>query len=124
MAFIKINGKTYPAPAEDIDFTLTPSVDLGTNANGKTIGQKTGRDKYTIGNLKWHQLDPETWSEILKEFSKNFFTTIEFWHMDSDQWKSLIVYAGDKTATVHRSSRDGRPLYYKNCSIELNDSGW
>lgn len=124
MAYMKINGKSYPAPAEDITFTITPSVEYKTNANGKAIGQKTGRDKYTFDNLKWNQLDPETWTEILEEFDSGSFTTIEFWHMESNQWMSLSVYAGERSATVHRAYENGKPHCYLDCTLEINDSGW
>lgn len=124
MAYMKINGNIYPAPAEDIEFTITPSVEYKTNANGKDVGQKTGRDKYTFGDLKWNKLDPETWAAIQSEFDTGSLTTLEFWKMDSNEWDSLIVYGGDRTATVHRAYEDGQPYCYLDCSIELNDSGW
>lgn len=124
MSFIKINGKEFPSPSPNVSLTVTTAVNAGRNANNKVVGQKIGRDNYKIDNLKWNVLDRETWSSILKEFDSNFFSTVEFWDMVNNTWKTLTMYPGDRTAEVYMTDKDGIPLYYVNCQVNIIDAGW
>lgn len=124
MSFIKINGKEFPSPSPTVSLTVTTAVNAGRNANNKVVGQKIGRDNYKIDNLKWNVLDRETWSSILKEFDSNFFSTVEFWDMVNNTWKTLTMYPGDRTAEVYMTDKDGIPLYYVNCQVNIIDAGW
>lgn len=124
MSFIKINGTSYPSPSPNPVLTVTTAVNAGRNANNKVVGQKIGRDNYKIDNLKWNVLDRETWSSILKEFDSNFFSTVEFWDMVNNTWKTLTMYPGDRSAEVYMTDKDGVPLYYINCQVNIIDAGW
>lgn len=124
MSFIKINGKSFPSPSPSVTLTVTTAVDAGRNANNKVIGQKIGRDNYKIDNLTWAYLDAPTWSAILKEFDSNFFSTVEFWDMVNNDWKTLTMYPGDRSAEVYMTDKNGKPLYYLNCQVNIVDAGW
>lgn len=124
MSFIKINGKPFPSPAPNVTLTVTTAVNAGRNANNKVVGQKIGRDNYKIDNLKWNLLDRKTWSDILKEFDSNFFSTVEFWDMVNNTWKTLTMYPGDRSAEVYMTDKSGTPLYYLNCQVNIIDVGW
>ena len=124
MSFIKINGKPFPSPAPNTTLTVTTAVNAGRNANNKVVGQKIGRDNYKIDKLKWNVLDRQTWSSILHEFGSNFFSTVEFWDMVNNTWKTLTMYPGDRSAEVYMTDKDGMPLYYVNCQVNIIDAGW
>lgn len=123
MSFIKINGKQYPSPGLYPNMVVTTAVNAGRNANNKVVGQKIGRDNYKIDNLSWPYLDAATWSSMLKEF-ENFFVTVEFWDMVNNTWKTLTMYPGDRTADVYMTDKQGKPISYINCKVNLIDAGW
>lgn len=123
MSFIKVNGKEFPSPGLYPNLIVTTAVDAGRNANNKIVGQKIGRDNYKIDNLFWPLLDAKTWSSLLKEFEK-YFVTVEFWDMVKNDWRTLTMYPGDRTADVYITNKNGKPLYYKDCKVNIIDAGW
>lgn len=123
MSFIKINGKPYPSPGLYPNLVVTTAVNAGRNTNNKVVGQKIGRDNYKIDNLSWPYLDAATWSSMLKEF-ENFFVTVEFWDMVNNTWKTLTMYPGDRTADVYMTDKQGKPISYINCKVNVIDAGW
>lgn len=123
MSFIKINGKPYPSPGLYPNLVVTTAVNAGRNANNKVVGKKIGRDNYKIDNLSWPYLDAATWSSMLKEF-ENFFVTVEFWDMVNNTWKTLTMYPGDRTADVYMTDKQGKPISYINCKVNIVDTGW
>lgn len=123
MAFIEINGKQFPSPGLYPNMVVTTAVDAGRNANNKVVGQKIGRDNYKIDNLFWPVLKAETWSDMLQEFKK-FFVTIRFWDMVENEWRTLTMYPGDRTADVYITNKNGKPLIYTNCKVNVIDAGW
>lgn len=102
---------------------VTTAVNSARNANNKFVGQKVGRDNYKIDNLEWAYLDASTWSSMLKEF-KNFFVTVQFWDMVENDWITLKMYPGDRTADVFKIDSQGRPTHYINCKVNIIDTGW
>lgn len=121
--FIRVNGKPFPAPKRYPGMVVTTAVDSARNANNKVVGQKIGRDNYKIDNLEWPYLDAATWSSMLKEF-KNFFVTVQFWDMVENNWITLRMYPGDRTADVFHYDEQGRPTHYINCKVNIIDTGW
>lgn len=121
--FIQINGKHFPAPKRYPGMVVTTAVDAARNANNKVVGNKIGRDNYKIDKLEWAYLDAKTWSAMLKEF-KEFFVTVRFWDMVENNWKTLTMYPGDRTADVFKIDKDGRPTHYINCKVNIIDTGW
>ena len=122
--FIKVNGKPIPAPKRYPNIVVTTAVDSERNANNKVVGQKIGRDNYKVDNLEWPYLDAATWSAMLKEFDKNFFVTVQFWDMVNNNWRTLTMYPGDRTADVFKIDSQGRPTHYLNCKVNIIDAGW
>lgn len=121
--FIRVNGKPFPAPKRYPNLVVTTAVDSARNANNKVVGQKVGRDNYKIDNLEWPYLDAATWSSMLKEF-KNFFVSVQFWDMVENNWITLKMYPGDRTADVFKIDSQGRPTHYINCKVNIIDTGW
>ena len=121
--FILINGKSYPAPKRYPNMVVTTAVNAGRNANNKFVGQKIGRNNYKIDNLEWPYLDAATWSSMLKEFD-NFLVDVRFWDMVNNDWITLMMYPGDRTADVFKIDSDGRPTHYINCKVNIVDAGW
>lgn len=122
--FIRVNGKPFPAPKRYPNMVVTTAVDSARNANNKVVGQKIGRDNYKIDSLEWPYLDAATWSAMLKEFDKNFFVTVQFWDMVNNNWRTLTMYPGDRTADVFKIDSQGRPTHYLNCKVNIIDTGW
>lgn len=122
--FIRVNGKPFPAPKRYPNMVVTTAVDSARNANNKVFGQKIGRDNYKVDNLEWPYLDAATWSAMLKEFDKNFFVTVQFWDMVNNNWRTLTMYPGDRTADVFKIDSQGRPTHYLNCKVNIIDAGW
>lgn len=122
--FIRINGKPFPTPKRYPNMVVTTAVNAARNANNKVVGQKIGRDNYKINNLEWPYLDAKTWSDMLKEFDKNYFFTVQFWDMVNNNWRTLTMYPEDRTADVFKIDSEGRVLSYINCKVNIIDAGW
>lgn len=122
--FIQVNGKPFPAPKRYPNMVVTTAVNAARNANNKVVGQKIGRDNYKIDNLEWPYLDAATWSSMLQEFDRNFFSSVRFWDVVNNQWRTLTMYPGDRTADVFKLDKDGKPIAYLNCKINIIDAGW
>ena len=118
-----MNGKKFPAPKRYPNQVVTTAVNGGRNANNKVVGQKIGRDNYKIDNLEWPYLDAATWSSMLKEFS-NYFVEVQFWDMVENDWITLTMYPGNRTADVFKYDNEGRVTHYINCKVNIIDTGW
>ena len=120
--FIYINGREFPSPDRGLEFLVATFVSTGKNANGEFVGQRVGRDQYKLNNLVWNKLDAATWSEMLKEF-KAFVVTVRFPDMVSNDWLTIRMYPGNRTATPIEFDADGLPTRYKDCKVNLVDCG-
>lgn len=122
MAIITINEKAFPAPDIGANLIVATNVNDGKNADGEFVGQKVGRDQYKIDGLQWKFLDAETWSKILKEFD-SFVVTAKIPDMVNNQFLTIRMYPGNRTATPIEFDEDGLPTKYKNCKVNLVDCG-
>lgn len=121
--FIKINGHQYPYPGRDLTFKVATIVDSARNTNGVVVGQRVGRDNAKIDSLEWKILDAITWSQILQEF-ENFYVTVEYPDMVTNNWKSVKMYPGDRSAKVWKiDPNTGLPSEYVECKVNLIDVG-
>jgi len=121
--FIKINGKTFPQPKRGLEMITSTLVNAGRNANGVMVGQKVGREVQKLNNLEWGYLTAEQWSEILREFD-NFYVTVSYPDMVTNQWTTRKMYPGDRTATpLFLDEKTGLPKDYINCKVNLIDCG-
>lgn len=122
MAVIMINEKEFPAPDVGANLIIATNVSDGKNANGEFVGQKVGRDQYKVENLQWKFLDAATWSAILKEFD-SFIVTARIPDMANNQFVTLRMYPGNRTATPIQFNKDGLPTMYRDCKVNLIDCG-
>lgn len=122
MAIITINEKAFPAPDIGANLIVATNVSDGKNADGEFVGQKVGRDQYKIDGLQWKFLDAEIWSKILKEFD-SFVVTAKIPDMVNNQFLTIRMYPGNRTATPIEFDEDGLPTKYKNCKVNLVDCG-
>ena len=122
MAIITINGRTFPCPDVGGKLTVATNVSQGKNALGEFVGQKVGRDQYKFDSLQWKQLDAKTWSDMLKEFEK-FVVIARIPDMVNNDWMTLKMYPGNRTAEPIAFDADGLPTLYQNCKVNIVDCG-
>ena len=122
MAYLAINGQELPPPKRGIEPIVTTLVDAGRDANGKVVGQKIGRDQYKLNNLEWPWLTAEEWSNILSLLS-NFFVQVTFPDPVTNEFITLKMYCGDRTAEPYYLDDTGKPTHYRNCRGNLIDVG-
>ena len=122
MAYLAINGQELPPPKRGIEPIVTTLVDAGRDANGKVVGQKIGRDQYKLNNLEWSWLTAEEWSTILSLLS-NFFVQVTFPDPVTNEFITLKMYCGDRTAEPYYVDDTGKPTHYRNCRVNLIDVG-
>ena len=122
MAIITINGRTFPGPDVGGKLTVATNVSQGKNALGEFVGQKVGRDQYKFDSLQWKQLDAKTWSDMLKEFEK-FVVIARIPDMVYNDWMTLKMYPGNRTAEPIAFDADGLPTLYQNCKVNIVDCG-
>ena len=120
MAIITINGRTFPGPDVGGKLTVATNVSQGKNALGEFVGQKVGRDQYKFDSLQWKQLDAKTWSDMLKEFEK-FVVIARIPDMVNNDWMTLKMYPGNRTAEPIAFDADGLPTLYQNCKVNIVD---
>ena len=118
---IKINGNDYPPFKRT--FVVTTLKKTRTNANGKTIGQKIGRDRLDFGSIVWGYLRADVWSEILKEFEDGYADVL-YPDMVNNDWTTREMHVGERTAIPFSTDRNtGLPTAYVNCKMSLIDVG-
>lgn len=122
-AFIRINGNRYPMPSRGLELKTSTIVDSGRNSNGVLVGQKVGRDLQKIESLEWKYLTANIWSSILKEFDQSFIATVTYPDMVNNRWTTRKMYCGDRAAKPFKLGKDGLPVSYIECSLNLVDTG-
>ena len=122
MAYLAINGQEMPTPKRGLEPIVTTIVDAGRNANGAVIGQRIGRDMYKLNNLEWPWLTAEEWSRILSILS-DFFVMVTFPDPVTNRLITLKMYCGDRTAEPYYLDDSGMPTHYKDCKVNLIDTG-
>lgn len=122
MAFITINEEPFPAPDVGLNMIVSTNVSDGKNALGEFIGDKVGRDQYKIEGMQWKFLDAATWSNMLKKFN-DFVVIAKIPDMVNNQWITLRMYPGNRTATPTAWNEEGFPTMYKDCKVNIIDCG-
>jgi hypothetical protein len=122
MAVITINGREFPAPDIGGRLIVSTNVNSGRNALGEFVGQKVGRDLNKFDSLQWKMLDAATWSAMLKEFDK-FVVIARIPDMANNNWTTIRMYPGDRSATPVEFDKDGLPTVYKECKCNIVDCG-
>lgn len=86
------------------------------------MGQRVGRDQYKIDGLEWAWLTAAQWERILSILS-NFFVYVEFNDPVTNKRKTVRMYCGDRTGEPYWVTEDGTPTHYRNCKVNLIDTG-
>ena len=122
MAYLAINGHELPPPKRGVHVEVTTVVNAGRNANGVVVGQKIGRDQYKIDGLEWTWLTAEQWKKILS-LLKNFYVDVTFNDPVTNRKKTLMMYCGNRSAEPFWVKKNGTPTHYRNCKVNLIDTG-
>ena len=122
MSFIAINGYELPPCKRGVSIVVTTVVNSGRNANGVVVGQKIGRDQYKIDGLEWSYLTVAQWEAILSAI-KNFFFNVTFTDPVTNQLRTVKMYCGDRQAEPYWVDSSGSPTHYRNCKVNLIDTG-
>lgn len=122
MAYIAINGYELPPCKRGVSVIVTTVVDSGRDANGAVVGQRVGRDQYKIDGLEWAWLSAEQWESILNAM-KDFFFYVTFKDPVSNGSKTVKMYCGDRTAEPYWVDDNDNPTFYRNCKVNLIDTG-
>ena len=121
--FITVNGIVFPFPKRGLTLLTATIVDAARNSNGVTVGQRVGRDQYKLDQMVWPALSAVQWSALLKAFNK-FYVTVRFPDMVNNNWKTLKMYPGDRTAEPYWIDENtGLPMLYINCKVNIIDCG-
>lgn len=119
---IYINDVAVPYPKRGLKLLTTTAVTAARNADAEVVGQKVGRDQYKLDSLVWPYLDAETWSSILKQLDQ-FYVMVKFPDQVNNNWKTVMMYPGDRSAEPYWIGEDGLPTTYINCKVNLIDCG-
>lgn len=122
MAYLAINGYELPSPKRGVSVMVATLVDFGRDANGTVVGQKIGRDQYKIDGLEWPWLTAKEWQGILQAM-KDFFFYVTFPDPVTNKLKTVKMYCGDRSAEPYWVDENGKPTHYRNCKVNLIDTG-
>ena len=122
MAFLKINDYELPPCDRGVTIMVTSVVNSGRNINGVVVGQKVGRDQFKIDGLQWSWLTAKQWEEILTLLT-DFFVNVTFTNPVTNKIQTIVMYCGDRTAEPYWLDSSGSPTHYRNCKVNLIDTG-
>ena len=123
MAFLEVNGIELPCPSVGLEIILSDAVNAGRNANAEVIAEKVGKTNLKYNNLQWTWLTPDEWHLICDLFS-NFFVTAMVWSPLANDFVTLKMYPGDRTAQVYWLDEDHtKPMNFKDCKVNIIDCG-
>lgn len=122
MGYLAINGQELPSCKRGVKPIVTTVVNAARNANGVFVGQKIGRDLYKIDSLEWSFLTAEEWARILKLLDA-FVVNVTFHDPVKNTTVTIPMYCGDRTAEPYWINESGAPTHYRNCKVNLIDTG-
>lgn len=122
MAYLAINGYELPPCKRGVHVIVSTNVDAGRNADGVVVGQRVGRDIYKIDGLEWSWLTAAQWNSILQAMS-DFFFYVTFQDPVSGGSKTVKMYCGDRQGEEYWVDSSGKPTHYRNCKVNLIDTG-
>lgn len=121
--FLVVNGKSLPMTKVDTGKqTVATLVNDSRNALGVFIGQKIGRDQSKVEYVA-PILTASEWSEILQLFEENFVNDVTYFDMVTNTKKTRKMYVNDRTATPYAVDEEGNVVVWKDCSLNLIDTG-
>lgn len=121
--FLVVNGMQLPMTKVDTGKqTIATLVNDGRNALGAFIGQKIGRDQSKV-EYTAPVLTAEEWSNILNIFERSFINDVTYYDMQLGRKRTRKMYVNDRTATPLAVDDDGNVVVWKDCSLNLIDTG-
>lgn len=122
-AFLEVNGIELPCPSTGLEIILSDAVNSGRNANAEVIAEKVGKTNLKYNNLRWAWLTKDEWNLICSVF-ENFFVVAKVWNPLKNDFESIKMYPGDRTAEVYWLEEDGlTPKNFKDCKVNIIDCG-
>ena len=122
MAYLSINGYELPPPKRGVSVVVSTIVNSGRDANGAVVGQRIGRDQYKIDGLEWAWLTASQWASILNAM-RNFFFFVTFIDPVSTAPRTVKMYCGDRSAEPYWVDGNEHPTHFRNCKVNLVDTG-
>jgi hypothetical protein len=122
MSYLKFNDLDLPSVRKGITVSVSMITSSARNANGVLVRQKIGRTQYKLENVEWPQLSPEEWESILEIINSGYFD-VTFMNPETNQPITIKMHCDEKTAVPYYVGSDDRPAFYRNCKINLIDSG-
>lgn len=122
MSYLQFNDQELPSVRKGITVSVNMVTSSARNANGVLVRQKIGRTQYKLENVEWSQLSPEEWESILEIINSGYFD-VTFLNPETNQPITIKMYCDEKTAVPYYVDANGRPAFYRNCKINLIDSG-
>ncbi len=123
MAFLEVNGIELPCPSTGLEIILSDAVNSGRNANAEVVAEKVGRTNIKYNNLRWAWLTKDEWSLICSLFSE-FFVMAKVWNPVANDFVTVKMYPGDRTAEVYWLEEDGvTPKNFRDCKVNIIDCG-
>lgn len=122
MAYLSINGYELPPPKRGVSVVVSTIVNSGRDANGAVVGQRIGRDQYKIDGLEWPWLTASQWASILNAMRK-FFFFVTFIDPVSNSPRTVKMYCGDRSAEPYWVDGNEHPTHFRNCKVNLVDTG-
>lgn len=122
MSYLAINGRELPPCKRGVSVVVTTVVDAGRNANGAVVAQRVGRDQYKIDGLEWTWLTAAEWQRILSLVS-DFYFNVTFNDPVTNSRKTIRMYCGDRHGEPFWVTDNGTPTHYRNCKVNLIDTG-
>ena len=83
---------------------------------------KIGRDQSKVEYVA-SILNADEWSEILQIFERSFVNNVTYFDMVANKKITRKMYVNDRTATPYAVDEDGNVTVWKDCSLNLIDTG-
>ena len=122
MSYLKFNDQELPSVRKGITVSVNMVTSSARNANNVLVKQKIGRTQYKLENVEWAQLSPEQWEEILEIVNSGYFN-VTFMDPASNLPITIKMFCENKSAVPYYVDENNRPAFYRNCKIDLIDSG-
>ena len=99
-----------------------------TSADGSVVGQQLGRSR-SVQVLSWERMDCQTWWTLnnwIESAGMSFYA--RYFNFNTGVWQTRRFYVTSISGTPYRpaaktSPNAGMPLYLKNCTFTVNDTG-
>lgn len=121
MAFFELNGQAIATPSRGLEFLLSTAVNSGRSAENKVVGEKVSRDTLKYNNLSWKWLEASEWEKICAILD-SFFVMAKMWHPAKQRFVTIQVYPGDRSGQPYWLDKNGRPLSYVDCKVNIIDT--